>query len=391
METLFGILLAIGWIIGFVFARILTTFIHEMGHALPSLAFTNEEVQIHIGSYGDEENSSHFTIGRLKTFFKFDFLHWNIGLCKHKGNTEYWEKIFIVLGGPIFSLLIGLVLILLLRFGEWSDLVEIIFTCFIVSSVWDFIVNIFPTENGIIMHNGSVGYNDGKLLWMIIQEGKLPPSYFEGVNFLREKKYDDAISIFKKLIENGHDKKNIRLRLIESYTHAKKYDDAIDQYNILFEKKQINLRDFAYIGYLQMKKGELANAIISFDKYLHKNFQDANALNNRGYTYLQMGEYEKAIRSLDSAIIHNPKYAFAYNNRGLAKVRLGQTEEGLADIKKAKSFDDSNAYIYLHLGFYFQKTNQEKLAHQHFQKAKEMEIDFHGIDYLIETTRENEF
>jgi len=92
METIFGILLAIGWIIGFVLARILTTFIHEMGHALPSLAFTNEEVQIHIGSYGDEENSSHFTIGRLKTFFKFDFLHWNIGLCKHKAITDFWKN-----------------------------------------------------------------------------------------------------------------------------------------------------------------------------------------------------------------------------------------------------------------------------------------------------------
>ena len=107
--------------------------------------------------------------------------------------------------------------------------------------------------------------------------------------------------------------------------------------------------------------------------------------------YFRNNEYEKAIQSLNSAIIHNPKYAFAYNNRGLAKVRLGQTEEGLADIEKAKSLDDSNAFIYLHLGFYFQKTNQEKLAHQHFQKAKDMEIDFHGIDYLIETTRENEF
>ena len=109
------------------------------------------------------------------------------------------------------------------------------------------------------------------------------------------------------------------------------------------------------------------------------------------YLAFSQGEYENAIRSLDSAIIHNPKYASAYNNRGLAKVRIGQTEEGLADIEKAKSLDGSNAFIYLHLGFYFQKNNQERLAHQHFQKAKDMKIDFHGIDYLIETTRENEF
>ena len=214
---------------------------------------------------------------------------------------------------------------------------EIIFTCFIVSSIWDFIVNIFPSENGIVMHDGKIGYNDGRLLLLIIQEGKLPSDYFQGLDFFKKERYDDAISIFKKLIENGHDKKRIRLRLIESYTHAKKYDEAIDQYNILFEKKQIDIHDFASIGYLQMKKGELTNAITSLNKYLYRNFKDVNTLNNRGYTFLQMGEYEKAVRSFDSAIIHNPNFTFAYINRGLAKIKLGQTDEGLADLEKSKS------------------------------------------------------
>ena len=391
MEILLGILLAIGWIVGFVFARILTTFIHEMGHALPALAFTNKEVQIHIGSYGDEKDSTHFTIGRLKTFFKFDFLHWNIGLCKHQGSTNYWEKLLIVLGGPVASLAIGIVLLFLIRFGNWSDLAEIIFTCFIISSIWDFIVNIVPSKNPIVMHDGSVGFNDGTLLMMIIQERKLPPSYFEAIDFYNEKKLDQAISSFRNLIDNGHDKKNIRLLLIESLTEAKKYDEAIDQVNILFERKQIEIHDFDFIGYLQIKKGDFDNSVISLNKYLYKNFQDVTALNNRGYSYLQLGEYEKAIQDLNSSIFHNPKFAYAYNNRGLAKIRLGQIAEGLADIEKSKSLDDSNARVFLHLGYYFQKINDIEKAHKHFQKAKDMEIDFHGIDYLIETTRENDF
>jgi tetratricopeptide (TPR) repeat protein len=383
--------LAIGWIGGFVFARILTTFVHEMGNAVHALAFTNQEVQIHIGSYGDKENSSHFTVGRLKTFFKFDFSHWNIGLCRHQGATKYGEKLLIVLGGPVFSLLIGIVLLLLIRFGKWSDLTQVIFTCFIISSIWDFIVNIIPSKNPLIMNDGSIGFNDGTLLRMIIQERNLPPSYFEAIDFYHEKKFDQAISSFKNLIETGHDKKNIRLLLVESLTHAKKYNEAIDQMNILFEKKQIEIHDFNFIGYLQIQKGDFTNSVISLNKYLYKKFQDATALTNRGYSYIQLGEYEKAVHDLNSAIIHDPKLAQAYNNRGLAKVRLGQTAEALADIEKSKSLDDSNAHVFLHLGYYFQKINEIEKAHEHFQKAKDMEIDFHGIDYLIETTRGNDF
>ena len=241
------------------------------------------------------------------------------------------------------------------------------------------------------MFDGSVGYNDGKLLSMTIQERNLPASYFEGIISFREKKYDNAISIFKNLIDRGYNKKNIRLRLIDSYTDAQEYDNALEQFNILFEKRQIEISDFAHIGYLQMKKGELASAIISLNKYLYKYFRDTNALNNRGYTFLQLGEYEKAIHDLNTAILHDSNFAHAYNNRGLAKVRLGQTDEGFVDIKKSKSLNDSNSFVYLHLGYYFQKINQMEKAHDHFQKAKDMEIDFHGIEYLIETTRENKF
>lgn len=391
MGVFFGILLAMGWIVGFVFSRILTTFIHEMGHALPSLAFTNEEVQIHIGSYGDDKNSASFSIGRLKTFFKFDFLHWNIGLCKHQGATQYWEKFLIVLGGPVFSLLIGITLGILLRFGSFSDLTEILFTCFIISSIWDFLVNIIPSKNPIIMHDGSIGYNDGTLLMMIFQEKNLPPEYFKGIDLYQEKKYDEAISIFSDLIKNDPSKINIRQILIQCFLAAKKYDEAIAEYDFLLKNQKISIEDFATIGFIQMQKGEFSNAINSFNKYLYKHFNNAATLNNRGYSFLQIGEYEKAIHDLNSAIIHDPKFAYAYNNRGLAKVRLGQTEEGLADIEKSKSLDEKNAYVFLHLGYYFQKVNQMEKAHHHFQIAKDMDIDFHGIDYLIETTRGKNF
>jgi len=391
MEILSGVLIAVGFILLVFFTRIITTLIHELGHAIPSLMFTDGEVAIHIGSYGDDKNSFKIDLGRLKAFFKIDIVKWNIGLCQHQAAKTYLQNILIVLGGPIFSVMIGVILLFLLNVKTWSDEIVFIFAFFIFSSVWDFLSNIIPTKTPIIMHDGSVTYNDGFHLVQLMKESKLPPTYFEGLDFLNEKKYEQAISSFKTLIETGHDKKNIRLLLVESLTHAKKYNEAVDQINILFEKKQIQIHDFNSIGYLQIKKGDFTNAIISLNKYLYKNYQDATALTNRGFSYLQLGEYEKSIQDLNSAILHNPKSAQAYNNRGLAKVRLGQTTEGLADINKSKSLDDSNAHVFLHLGYYFQKINQPKEAHKNFQKAKDMEIDFHGIDYLIETTRENDF
>ena len=74
METLSGVLIAISFIFLVFFIRIFTTLIHELGHAIPSLIFTTQEVAIHVGSYGDDKNSFEIDLGRLKAFFKIDIV-----------------------------------------------------------------------------------------------------------------------------------------------------------------------------------------------------------------------------------------------------------------------------------------------------------------------------
>lgn len=391
MEILLGVLMAIGFIFLVFFTRIFTTLIHELGHAIPSLMFTEGEVAIHVGSYGDDKNSFKIDFGRLKAFFKIDIVKWNIGLCQHQPAKTYLQNILIVLGGPIFSVLIGIVLIYLLEVRTWSDEVTFIFAFFIFSSVWDFIANMVPSKESIMMHDGSANYNDGFHLMQLMKESKLPPTYFEGVDFLNKKKFDSAVDSFQKVITEGHDKKEIHLLLASSFIGNKKYSEALEIFLNLLEKKQLDISEYPLLGNLYMEMNEYAKAINIYNPFLFKFYNNPIVLNNRAYCFLQIGEYEKAIHDLDSALFHDPKCAYAFNNRGLAKIRLGQTDEGLADIEKSKSLDDSNAYVFLHLGYYFQKINQPQKAHEQFQKAKEMEIDFHGIDYLIETTRENNF
>ena len=124
--------MAIGWLIGVVLVRYITTLIHELGHAIPSLMFTDKDVVIHIGSYGDSKKSLKMDFGRLKAFFKLDILRWNIGLCQHGHVKEYLHNFIIIIGGPIFSLLVGIFSLLFLLNGNWSDGMIFIFTCLIL-------------------------------------------------------------------------------------------------------------------------------------------------------------------------------------------------------------------------------------------------------------------
>lgn len=391
MELLLGIFIVVGWILGVAFSRIFTTLIHELGHAIPSLMFTDDVVAIHVGSYGDEKNSFNLNLGRLKAYFKLDILRWNIGLCQHKGAKTYLENLIIVLGGPVFSLGIGIVMLALILKGGWSDEAIFIFSFFILSSVYDFFVNIIPINQPIHLYNGTPTYNDGTQLVQLMRESKYPKTYFDAVELFNEQKYEAAAVSFRQVLEAGFDKREIHTSLINSFVYAKKYDDALEHILSLKEKKQLNLKDYPLVGQVFLRKGEYQNALNFFNKYLYKHFEDVEALNQRGYTYLQMGEYQKAIHDFDSAIIHSYNNAFAFNHRGLAKIRLGDLEEAKADLDQAESLDKTDAFLYLHLGYFFKEKRQLKEALENFQKAKDMEVDFHGIDYLIETSKERDF
>ncbi len=386
MEILIGVFIAIGFIFVVVLSRVITTTIHELGHAIPSLILTNGSVEIHIGSFGDNKNSFKIDLGRFKAFFKLNLLHWNIGLCSRKESTTLFNSIIIVLGGPVFSLLTGIILYFILNSYQWGEAMTFVFAFFIISSVFDFLVNIIPMGSPILMADGSVTYNDGTQFFKLLNDSKMPERFFEGVKLQQEKKHDAAIEQFRKALDEGHDQRQIHFGLVDSLSESGKLDQALEHVEFLHKNNRLVIADYNYVGNLLLQKENYHAAIQFFDKYLYKYFSDSATLNKRGYAHLRVGDYEKAYYDFNSAILQQPKFASAYNNRGLAKIKQGDVEGGLKDIEKSRTLDDSDPYLYLHLGYYFKAINEPQKAVEHFQKAKDMGIDFHGLDYLIETT-----
>ena len=62
-------------------AYFVTVTLHELGHAIPALLMTRDEVTIYIGSIGSPYNSFHLTTGRLEIYCKYNPLLWYKGCC----------------------------------------------------------------------------------------------------------------------------------------------------------------------------------------------------------------------------------------------------------------------------------------------------------------------
>ena len=120
---------------------------HEFGHALAYLIFTKpENIDIFIGSYGDEKNALQFRIYKLNFFIKksFPFVK-GIGLChSSKPESDYRKFIVILLAGPVFTL-IAAAIIAIVAFTSHVYLLILIFCyIFLGFSLLSIIANLVP-------------------------------------------------------------------------------------------------------------------------------------------------------------------------------------------------------------------------------------------------------
>ena len=168
--------------------RVLTTIVHELGHAFFGLLFLKGDFEIYIGSYGDPDKGFHFKIGRIRFHFIYDPFSIATGVfCYNQQVTSYFKDFLITLGGPLASLLTTVLYMYLAVFSPLPEVVKISFYIFAGSSVMDFWYNIKPNTTPIVLHNKKTVYNDGYMLryrWNQIRNKELPEMEAERVDDL---------------------------------------------------------------------------------------------------------------------------------------------------------------------------------------------------------------
>lgn len=117
-------------------------FFHESGHAFFAIIFTKNKVKIRLGGYYDKKI---FKIGRLIVCLNglniwYGTVQWN------SESLSNIKRIFIYLGGPLFTLSLSFVLWWLIKSNIFIYLDDYILQFIFISSVWQFIITIIPIK-----------------------------------------------------------------------------------------------------------------------------------------------------------------------------------------------------------------------------------------------------
>ena len=375
-----GILIAVLAIGVILMTRSITTLIHELGHAIPSLFFTKEEVIICVGSYENLTKSQGIQFGRLKVFFTLNLFNWNSGLCLHKGVTSFFQKFLIILGGPLASLLIGLLMIFGIRNGWVQESLVVVPMFLLVSALWDFISNILPHSQPLVTHNGNVVYNDGYQLKQLLIQNRMPVPYQQALTAYHQQKYDKVVQLLQtSTLANSQ----MQRLYVESLLQMGELTQAEETFYQYFGEQKLTGVDWALIGQIKMAQQEHRNAIVAFDRAIYLDFKNPLLLNQKGLCHTSLTEYEKAIESFSKCILYQPDFYDSLANRAYAFIQIEQYQAATRDLAFALKLNPTYGKTFFNLGLLEKAEGRKAPALTYFNKAKELGFQHHGLEYFI--------
>lgn len=375
---------AIGIFFLLLLIRPLTVFFHEIGHGIIGWLITRKKILVFIGSYGNKEKSIKINIFDFTFYILKNPFKWGIGLCEtEEKKISINNQILFVLGGPIASLLIaGISYLIFSKTNFWN----LFFLLLIISSLIDFVINIFPSKKTVYLSDGRLTSNDGKNLLKLFGMKKLPKEFTEGLEKFQDKKFGEASIIFSNLLNISTDA-NVYRMAIASNIQSKNYEKAKNIFSEFRNIHTLNSDDLSNFALTFTETGKLEEALKLYDESLNINPNNRYSLNNKGYTLILSDKFAESIPIFDKAISLDKNFSYSYNNRGLAKINLDMLEEGFKDIENSLKLDSENSDAYKNLGIYYIKIKEYEKSLEMLLKAKNIDESTRQINELIEEVK----
>lgn len=381
-------LIAISSLFFLLFLRNFTTIFHELGHAIPSLMFSNDPVKMYIGSYGDTSKSLTLKTGRLTSYIKLNLFEWNLGMVTHGEIDDIAKRLIIIIAGPIASLLIAVPLFIVVLQRDMPEIWIIITCLFIMAAMIDFFVNIIPRSS--TKNDGSFLLSDGMQLQILWGRRTLSDDYQKIEKLIEEEKYDEVITSTNDLLRKGNEDKKILYLLVQALEEKREYQLAVDAYNEYSSKFKYGFIDFRDLGKFHCKLNQYDGANHYLDMCFKENFGDTETLLYLGKVRMGEGRVDEALKYFNSALNSDSEHSEVYLERAKACIQAEDYAFAMRDLERA-AVSYQNGEIDYWTGIIHEKRHEQAEAYKAFKAAKAKGFSHHALEYKIAMNEERSF
>jgi len=127
--------------------------------------------------------------------------------------------------------------------------------------------------------------------------------------------------------------------------------------------------DHMQAGYAEIRQGDMAGAILEFEKAVEVDPDNPEARNALGATLSALGDFERAVEQFRAAIAADNQFVEGHYNLARALSELGRFDEALAEFKATAQIDPGYALAYMGAGDVFAAGSAVDLAIESYQRA----------------------
>ncbi|MCH7410182.1 tetratricopeptide repeat protein [Belliella sp. DSM 111904] len=149
--------------------------------------------------------------------------------------------------------------------------------------------------------------------------------FYKATDFCTKKRYQEAIPIFIKLIEENPTDSEVHRNLAQAYEESGDYETAINHIIDALKWNPSNPWALILMGNIYIRYyNDVNSAMTYFDQVMETDPNNYVALNNIGGTFLQLGKLTLAERFLSKAYKANPKFSHITLGLGLVNFEKGE-------------------------------------------------------------------
>lgn len=171
-----------------------------------------------------------------------------------------------------------------------------------------------------------------------------------GNNYFKNKRYEEAISLYKKALTFPYSYPFIHYNLGVTYEEMGLTDKAIAEYKASITSHNDNTLAFTNLGVLYDKHGHYDMAVEAYRQALANNPYFPLAHNNLGNTYERRGNPGKALAEYKEALKIDNNYADAHNNLGAVSLKNGILDNAIDELQKATKLKPDHVDAHYNLG-----------------------------------------
>jgi len=169
--------------------------------------------------------------------------------------------------------------------------------------------------------------------------------------FLKQKKYDEAISAFDEVLKVRRSDEGIflwQISLLRSQRHFEEAKKLIEEAGHIFPESLRIRNERGWLHFYQMQYDE---AIETFEEILAKDPNDESALQGQIASLRMKGHYAEATKLANRALSHPRKSPGIYSERGWISFEQGYYEKAEADFSKVLTFISDDPFSHIHLAW----------------------------------------